>query len=421
MVDNLIKPFVYFLALFLLLPIAGFAQVEREQEGGPLPSYAKKISLSPGRIGSLPKINVSRNNLPNIMLAGYWPPTNEMLRRFSTDPVQNPQGWIGDDWEGKGYNVYSFFPEFPSGVGKGIGDFEVDYQDTSADFWNITGQVNPIAIITFGRAYANNHWELEFKVRNLKKLSWYGDYLSPYKPTPAPPDTANPAGYIRYMSLPGDSIVTAVNSAMLGVSAYVDNNGFAGGFLCEFIGYHATWYHDLHCLPSAININRSSGHIHVGSNITLPTAIAATEVTLRALIEHLDKPLLANGAVLREKSGDSIFLDLDAGSANANREYLILGNMSGVFPGFSLPGGTVTFPLNWDGFTDLGLTLLNTQYFFDFMGTLDAAGRASASFNTYNPLPSGMLNLTLSFGYALPYKYPANWYASNPVSVRIVP
>jgi hypothetical protein len=27
--------------------------------------------------------------------------------------TQNPDGWIGEDWGGYGYDVYSFFPEFP--------------------------------------------------------------------------------------------------------------------------------------------------------------------------------------------------------------------------------------------------------------------------------------------------------------------
>ena len=32
---------------------------------------------------------------PTIVITGYWPPTNEMIRPFSTDPDQNPDGWIG--------------------------------------------------------------------------------------------------------------------------------------------------------------------------------------------------------------------------------------------------------------------------------------------------------------------------------------
>ena len=34
-------------------------------------------------------------NPHNIMLTGYWPPTNDMLRKFSTNQKQNPDGWEG--------------------------------------------------------------------------------------------------------------------------------------------------------------------------------------------------------------------------------------------------------------------------------------------------------------------------------------
>ena len=49
---------------------------------------------------------------PAILLTGYWPPSNEAVRPFSNNPVQNPGGWVGSDWEGRGYDVYSYFPEF---------------------------------------------------------------------------------------------------------------------------------------------------------------------------------------------------------------------------------------------------------------------------------------------------------------------
>lgn len=55
--------------------------------------------------------------MPNLLLTGYWPPTNEMLRRFSPNPAQNPRGWVGRDWEGHGFDVYAHFPEFPPGWG----------------------------------------------------------------------------------------------------------------------------------------------------------------------------------------------------------------------------------------------------------------------------------------------------------------
>ncbi len=49
----------------------------------------------------------------NVVLTGYWPPTNEMLRPWSTNPAQNEGGWVGANWGGHGYDVYAFFPEFP--------------------------------------------------------------------------------------------------------------------------------------------------------------------------------------------------------------------------------------------------------------------------------------------------------------------
>src|SRR6187401_871766 len=66
-----------------------------------------------------------------ILLTGYWPPSNEAVRAFSPNPAQNPSGWIGLNWEGRGYDVYSYFPEFSpptcTNCGPGTGDLQVDY------------------------------------------------------------------------------------------------------------------------------------------------------------------------------------------------------------------------------------------------------------------------------------------------------
>ncbi|MBU0637926.1 MAG: hypothetical protein KKB50_03610 [Planctomycetes bacterium] len=224
----------------------------------------------------------------NIMITGYWPPTNEMVRPFSDNPEQNPGGWIGGDWEGLGYDIYSFFPEFPSGSWpKGVGDFEVDYQDTSADFWRIVAEVEPVAIITFSRGSINRDWEIEKKQRNLAE--WVDDYEAPYQPTPAPPDDSVPADYERISSLPMWRIRDWVNDANIGVEAMIDYNGYGGGFLSEFIAYHGCWYHDLHSDPSDPAWNVAAGHIHVSERLTLDQATAATEITLRALIDYVDQ------------------------------------------------------------------------------------------------------------------------------------
>ena len=232
----------------------------------------------------------AQSDLPNILLTGYWPPSNEGVRRFSTDPVQNPQGWIGGDWEGRGYDVHSFFPEFNppdcSFCGKGDGDLEVDYQDTSADFWRIVDEIRPIAIITFSRGWNDLSWELEMNQYN--RSSWIDDYERPFQPTPVPPDDSVPPGTLRLSTLPVQDIVDAVNNAGLGLNAYICYAGDGGGFLSEFIAYHGVWYQDLYRSPADPDWCIAGGHVHVGGQIDWATAKTAVEVSLREVIGYVD-------------------------------------------------------------------------------------------------------------------------------------
>ena len=270
-------------ALTFVMSSAASAQQKRESEGTPLPDYAKVYKVT---TEDRPLVT-SRNELPNIMVTGYWPPTNEMLRRFSSDPVQNPDGWIGEDWEGRGYNIYSFFPEFPGGLGKGEGDFEVDYQDTSGDFWTIVAQLEPIAIVTTGRADNDFDWELEGGHRMFPLAMWADDYLEPFDPTPDLPIADEPIWNERYSTLPMQAIVDAVEAEVHNLYAYSTELD-TSNFLCNFVGYHAAWYHDLHAEPDDPLWVIASGHIHVGFAMDLADAILATEVTLRTLTDYLD-------------------------------------------------------------------------------------------------------------------------------------
>lgn len=237
----------------------------------------------------------------NILITGYWPPTNEMVRRFSTSATQNPGGWIGGNWEGRGYNIYSFFPEFPGGTGVnpvGTGDLTVDYQDTSVDWWNITSLIKPVAIITFSRGSNGSNWEVEYRAKN--RTTWVGDYVAPFQPTPSPPDSSVPAETIRYSTLPMQNIVNGVNAAGLGINAFIDTNSpdLGGGFLSEFIGYHGMWYQGLHSSPSDPNWTVAAGHIHVGINTPLAAAQTATDISLRNLIAYVDTQVPAPGTAV---------------------------------------------------------------------------------------------------------------------------
>ena len=232
---------------------------------------------------------------PAIMLTGYWPPTNEAVRRFSDDPVQNPLGWIGLDWEGRGYDVYSYFPEFSpptcTSCGQGSGDFEVDYQDTSADFWAIANALEPIAIITLSRTNAQFSWEVEHNMYN--RDTWGADYSAPTQPTPNPPDTNAPALYFRPTALPAQAIVDDVDAAALGLNAFICFSNNAGTFVSGFIAYHGVWYQAIHDQPEDPNWCIAAGHVHVGRSIDWGTAQSALEVTLRTVIGYVDTVLAA--------------------------------------------------------------------------------------------------------------------------------
>ena len=233
----------------------------------------------------------------NILLTGYWPPTNNMIRKFSTNPEQNPNGWKGENWDDSGYDVHSYFPEFPNGVGQGEGDLEVDSQDPSEDFWRIVEEVRPVAIITFSRGFNDNSWEIEKLQRNLD--TWIDDYEAPFQPTVSPPEQDQPAGFVRESSLPMGMIRRAVDDEPdLNVDARIDRTGFGGGFLSEYIAYHGVWYQSLHADPSDDYYTVAAGHIHVGQQVTRANGRRATELTLGVLTDYLDTQLPEPGTAM---------------------------------------------------------------------------------------------------------------------------
>ena len=255
--------------------------------GSPRPTMINDTRDLPGPTEGLV---LSDNGLPHILLTGYWPPTNEMLRQWSPDPNQNLAGWVGEDWEGRGYNVYAFFPEFPGGTGanpKGDGDFEVDYQDTSNDWWPLVNLMQPIAIVTTSRANTSNGWELEGGNRNYSANLWSNDYLDPFKPTPELPGYDEPSGTTRYSSQPIDAIVAAVAASGADVDPF-STTVDTGRFLSNYIGYHGNWYKELHDDPNDPARCYTGGHIHVGRYTVEAEATLAMEVTLRVVIDHMN-------------------------------------------------------------------------------------------------------------------------------------
>ncbi|MBU0755221.1 MAG: hypothetical protein KJ645_08780 [Planctomycetes bacterium] len=128
-----------------------------------------------------------------------------------------------------------------------------------------------------------------------------------------------------------------------------------------------------------------------------------------------DLPLMVDTNDLSETGGTVNFF-LNAGEANANRFYAILGSASGTSPGTLLPGGHATLPLVWDDFTDFMLTWFNIVPFLDFLGQLGTDGTATAQL-LLPPLPPGYLGLEMDYAFCCNNPFD---FVSNPVHITIV-
>lgn len=241
----------------------------------------------------------------NVVLMGYWPPTNEMLRPWSTHPAQNPDGWIGENWGGYGYDVYAFFPEFPpdgdpsnDGIGEdgSVGspdyDLRVDYQATSADFWRIVDMVQPVILITTSRG-GNIGWEIEAlegghgaNNGDDPAYDWTSDkHGAEHFPTEATIDPRSWDAISTYRQgnslpsqLPMDEILTAAGA--LGLTNVAIDQGTSGNYLSGFLGLHGVYYN----LQTPHNV--AAGHIHVGPGLPVADAGALIEATLHAVLQQ---------------------------------------------------------------------------------------------------------------------------------------
>lgn len=240
----------------------------------------------------------------NVVLMGYWPPTNEMLRPWSTNRAQNPGGWVGANWEGYGYDVYSFFPEFPpdgdptndnigdeGAVGSPDFDLRVDYQATSADFWRLVDTYEPVILVTTSRG-GDIGWEIEGIDGGHGEgndgdpaMDWASDkHGVDTHPTGATIEAASWDAISTYRQgnslaskLPMDAIVDATDP--LGLTEVVIDLETGGNFLSGFLGLHGLYY----------NVKRphnvAAGHIHVGYALPVADASVLIDATLHAVLQ----------------------------------------------------------------------------------------------------------------------------------------
>jgi hypothetical protein len=246
----------------------------------------------------------------HVVVTGYWPPTNEMLRPWSTDPAQNPEGWQGRDWRGLGFDVYAYFPEFPPDgvpfndprgsagfIGSEDSDFRVDYQDTSADFWRIMDDRRPLILITTSRG-GDIGWEVEaFEGgHGAGDGDPAQDWVSDDHPPETLPirDTIDPRSWdaiSRYRAgerlpslLPTADIADAARA--LGLTTVAVDDETSGNYLSGFMGLHGLYYALQHEETVA------AGHVHVGRQVPAADARRLMEATLETVLGRYDPDAL---------------------------------------------------------------------------------------------------------------------------------
>jgi len=269
------------------------------------PSPPTGLSVDGSGGPQAPCVGASCTCRKNVVLMGYWPPTNEMLRPWSQNPAQNPDGWIGGNWGGYNFDLYAFFPEFPpdgnpandpigsaGSVGSPDSDLQVDFQDTSADFWRIVNEYQPSILITTSRGGATG-WEIEAVEgghgsagNSDPALDWRSDdHGTDTHPTQTTVDPRSWSAISIYRQgnqltsqLPMDNIVAATNG-LTGESVRIDM-GTSGNYLSGFLGLHGLYYNHIS------DHNVAAGHIHVGINVSTADARTLLRTTLQAVLDQ---------------------------------------------------------------------------------------------------------------------------------------
>ncbi|MCI0589535.1 MAG: VCBS repeat-containing protein [Planctomycetes bacterium] len=113
-------------------------------------------------------------------------------------------------------------------------------------------------------------------------------------------------------------------------------------------------------------------------------------------------------------AGGTVTVSLDAGNANAGRFFVLAGSGTGTSPCF--PIGSVCLPIAADPVT---LLFLEPSVVLQFLGSLDATGRATRSYPVGpGVFPASTIGMRIFLAYALALPFD---YASRPVVLVVGP
>ncbi|MFT7665106.1 MAG: hypothetical protein ACI87A_003341 [Planctomycetota bacterium] len=119
-------------------------------------------------------------------------------------------------------------------------------------------------------------------------------------------------------------------------------------------------------------------------------------------------------------AGGSQALVLDGSPSSAGWYYLMLGSVTGTSPGIDFGGG-IELPLNFDVYMNLTLFKPTLSAFNNFTGTFDGAGQAIASLTLPALMDPSLAGVTINHAYLAAAVFGTPDFASNAVSVMLVP
>ncbi|MCR9247453.1 MAG: hypothetical protein NXI31_20675 [bacterium] len=167
------------------------------------------------------------------------------------------------------------------------------------------------------------------------------------------------------------------------------------------VGYLFDAGHRLRLSLENINLKRQPGNVHfyavpdfTDANLTVqidPTFAPRLDVPLTPVTVGLTPRLEQVSAT----GGFGHALTVEGGSDRAGDLYLLVAGGSGTVPGMTVGGTPV--PVTSDVFTAIAMGGVNNQFFPGFLGTLDAAGRATGGIQIPPVAAPLIVGLRLSF------------------------
>ncbi|MFH2002260.1 MAG: hypothetical protein ABIK28_21490 [Planctomycetota bacterium] len=152
--------------------------------------------------------------------------------------------------------------------------------------------------------------------------------------------------------------------------------------------------------PGALKEMFSSGGTDSHPNVM---GSKAATITFIPFINRVVKEwhyLFANKNRFKVSQPDEVKLFLFSEPDYAGDVYLMLGSLSGAYPGATIGDG-YHLPLNVDEFSNWTVLYSNSSFFPNFTSTLNLSGRGLAGVKTTSPLPAGFIGLTMHFAYVI--------------------